>query len=616
MDKSLVCDSTDNFRKKDLSWISCQENYIPYDVIFDHVDTFADINPDRYALVDSSRSYTYKNLKQYTDGLAQYLLSLGYVKGSAIAVYVNRNVNISLSLLAIFKAGFVYVPIDPAMPKDRIRFILDDANIQAVLTESSKYSSLLSATENKFDIVVLNDELGDASKFIRPLVSGDDLAYIIYTSGSTGVPKGVAIQHRKLSNQILGWQQFTPAYENLSGTLIAGFGFDNSLWEHFFTLAWGGTLHILDDVTIKSALNLAKYLSKHKIVSTNIPPALLEGVLYVYEKGEMPFYLKRLVAGGESVPCSIYQRYRNISPNLELIVGYGPTEAAITATVFRFDNDDAQYQNVPIGKPLPGYTVYIVDENDVLVKPCEVGELLIAGDHVLATGYIGCDDLTKKSFVKDIFSKRPSARMYRTGDLAKILDDGNIQFIGRRDNQIKIRGIRIEIGEIESAMLNISSARSVAVIIDNTSGFSQIFCYLESPRVSRLEIKINAAKKLPAYMMPSAIVILDKMPLNLNNKIDKKALPFPSYEDMAVKPFKKPENAIQEYICIAWCRLLKIDKVGVADSFFDMGGSSLLFVNMLMELCEKYEIDPNQVSFMDLLTVEKIAKKIEDSINN
>lgn len=589
--------------------------------IFNRIDGFASQAGARCAVVAGEVSLSYRELSYFTNGIADHLSRTLKKTQSRVLVYLDRNQYIVLALLSIMKSGNVYIPVNHRTPQHRVAFILNDANVSCILTES-KYKHLFDAYANDLQLICLDElNLDSLAKSELPAikVSASDAAYIIYTSGSTGNPKGVVIAHEALTNQMLGWQVFTPAPPVLSGTLIASFGFDNSIWEHFFTLAWGGELHVIGDNTITSAARLAAYLSENEIVSTNIPPALLEGVVAEYESGRVAFKLKRLVAGGDSVAAGTYQRFKNLDDALELIVGYGPTEAAITATVYRYTSEaNLHSANIPIGGPLPGYVIFLLDEEMTLIRRGEVGEIYIGGDAVLAKGYLNLPELSAAAFVDNPFCGKTGAKLYKTGDLARIDDSGSLIFLGRNDFQVKIRGKRIELSEVEANILTVSKAKNVVCMKVGNGNSAHLCAYLEDPAVSKENIRKALATRLEPHMIPSVFVFQNTFPINLNNKVDRKALPAPAYDDYLTTDFKAPQNALQQMMCATWKDVLSIPAVGLMDSFELLGGNSLQYVTMIAHISNQYDIALDKLdSVMRVnITVEELAMEIARFVND
>lgn len=408
--------------------------------------------PDAVAVVFENKSLTYRELNKQANQLAHYLKTLGVGPDTLVGISVERSLDIVLSQLGILKAGGAYVPLDPVYPKKHLAFILKDAQISLLLSQEKLLDNL--PTQN-IQVFCLDKDWGmvDQYRYENPdtKVFPEHLVYVLYTSGSTGKPKGVMVEHRNVVALLQGYEQLAPSDNNLVGTSVCAFGFDVSVWEIFSTLCFGGTLHILQSDTFAFPENFTEYLIENNITSAYIPPPLLLSVAQHLEnmKNEVP--LNRILVGVEPIRQSTLQRFRNLPNPVRVINGYGPTETTVCSTFYNFLEETDSDRRTPIGTAVPGYEVYIVNSELQPVPIGETGEILVGGAG-LSRGYLNRPKLSSEKFIPNPFSDKPGTKLYKTGDLARYLPDGNIEFIGRNDNQVKLRGYRIELEEIEATL--------------------------------------------------------------------------------------------------------------------------------------------------------------------
>jgi amino acid adenylation domain-containing protein len=556
----------------------------PRGLCHDYIDRHAQQRPHQLAVVHDGRHSSYRQLQEDSDRIAEFLRSLSEQTAGQplhVLVWLKPIWFVPATILGIFKAGCVYVPLDIETPPDRIRYVMDDCRPGAVIVEQDSLSRMDSALFSTAVILDVERLLGDnrRSDARQHTVTGDDTAYVIYTSGSTGRPKGVPISHASLRNHMAAWEQTVPAIpERFSGILASSLGFDVSLWELFYVLWRGGTLHILDQPTLRNPKALAQYIFRHHLTTACIRPALLERLAQEFEFAALPCPLVQLFSGAESVTHSVCARFKRLNSNLTIMIGYGTTETTIGATIGFFQDDDDQ-AIVPVGRPLPGYRIYVVDENLALIPPGLTGEILIGGPF-LSKGYLNHPELTARAFVMTSPDK-DAERVYRTGDLGRLLPDGRLVFQGRKDDQVKIRGVRIEMQEVSAVLQAVSGATNAAVTVRGEGIGKHLVAYLERPNrpLSEVREKLNAI--LPSAMIPPAIVALDKLPLNTNTKVDRKQLPEPVYMDYVQSNYVAPSGLIEEQLSKLACQLLKLDKLGANDELAAFGMNSLLALAFL-----------------------------------
>ncbi|RKP48143.1 non-ribosomal peptide synthetase, partial [Trinickia fusca] len=538
------------------------------------------------------------------------------------------------------KAGGAYVPLDPAYPNARLAHIVGDAAPAVVLVDQRGRQALADSVGDSqlAQLTIVDvDTAPQASPWTRQPASNLDphalgltsrhLAYVIYTSGSTGMPKGAQNEHRALINR-LTWMQ--AAYSLSTHDVVlqkTPFSFDVSVWEFFWTLAYGATLVMAEPGAHRDADYLTDIVSRHQITTMHFVPSMLSGFLDAPGVHRCTS-LVRIVCSGEALPAATARRCQTLLPQAQLHNLYGPTEAAIDVTAWTCPVD-FDGEAVPIGKPIANTRLYVLDEHHAPVPIGAVGELYIGGVGV-ARGYLNRPELTAQRFLPDPFMRAASsgnadaeARMYRTGDLARYLPDGNLLFLGRNDDQVKIRGFRIELGEIEAQLATHEAVREAAVIArHDASGQARLLAYVtvrEDARTSASDadlaqhLRAHLAERLPEYMLPAAFVVLEAMPLTANGKLDRRALPEPDDQAFAQAQYEAPLGALESAIAQVWESLLGVARVGRHAHFFELGGHSILAVRMVSRLrTETGKALPLRKVF-EAPTVAELAAALEDA---
>ncbi|KAF9994856.1 hypothetical protein BGZ65_009508, partial [Modicella reniformis] len=498
-----------------------------------------------------------------------------------------------IGVLAILKAGGAYVPLDPAYSSERLRDILVDAAPTIVVADKCGQKalgvgSLISLCVVDPNIINVDSTLKSDSVQQGISVSNPDvpeltshhLAYIIYTSGSTGKPKGVMVEHEGVGNLIMTRPDLFGTGSSSRVLQFFSYVFDGCVLDIFMTLCLGGSLYLLSDGIRSDPAQLWDYLQRRSITQATLPPAILQDC-----KDLQPLTTPlTLIVAGEALPLSLLRTLQALVPMGKIVNDYGPTEATVGAIAWRcpqeFDGDI-----VTIGRPIANKKIYILDNHDQPVPLGAIGELYIGGVGV-ARGYLNRPDLTAKAFFPDPFAGDQDARMYKTGDLARYLPDGNIIFLGRNDHQVKIRGFRIELGEIESRLSDHSMVDKAAVIAMGEGSDKRLVAYVVAKPDDQLvrTLRSHLLSFLPDYMVPSAIVRLDALPLTSNGKLDRKALPAPDSAAFARQEYEEPQGEIETTIAHIWAELLHLDRVSRNDNFFALGGHSLLAVQVIERL--------------------------------
>jgi amino acid adenylation domain-containing protein len=566
-------------------WNRTERNY-PVDTLHAAFEAQVARSPDAIAISFRDTALTYRELNDRADALSARLRDLGAGPGSLTAVCLERSLEMVIALYATLKAGSAYVPIDPEYPADRVEFMLADTDAPILLTQSALVDRFAGS---RATVVAVDGPSGHhdavaAAGTPRGAAGLDDLAYVIYTSGSTGQPKGAMNTHRAISNRI-EWMQdafrLTPDDRVLQKT---PFSFDVSVWEFFWPLRFGAELVIAEPGGHRDSSYLSQVISERGITTIHFVPSMLQLFLEDPRAGEC-VTLRRVICSGEALPKAVQDRFfRRLDAELHNL--YGPTEAAVDVTWWACDpSSDLSF--VPIGKPIANTQIHILDEAMAAVPVGTAGELYIGGVQV-GRGYLNRAELTAERFVPDPFSTTPGARLYRTGDLSRWMPDGNVEFLGRADFQVKIRGFRVELGEIEAALEGIEGIRQAIVAArERSSGDLELVAY-----VAKVEdgpgneaIKAALSSRLPAYMVPTTFVVLDQFPLSPNGKVDRKALPAPPRVRPDVDtPYVAPRSGLERLVAGKWREILEIDRVGVHDRFFELGGTSLQAARFVNEM--------------------------------
>ncbi|WP_078282307.1 non-ribosomal peptide synthetase [Mycobacteroides franklinii] len=525
-------------------------------------------NPDAAALTFADSTLTYRELDEAADRLASHLANQGVGPGERVILFSDRSAHAVIGILAVLKAGAAYLPIDPAVPASRLEFIVGDAAPRAAITTTD-----LSARLDGFGLTVI--DLDAPENYGTDVQSGtvpsapapDDIAYIIYTSGTTGAPKGVAVTHHNVTQLMSSLDAGLP--NPGVWPLCHSLAFDVSVWEIWGALLRGGRLVVVPESITASPTDFHDVLVAEQVtVLTQTPSA----VAMLSPEG---LESTALAVVGEACPATVVDRW---APGRVMINAYGPTETTMCVEISDPLNAGSPDSVVPIGAPVPGAALFVLDTWLQPVPAGVVGELYVAGDGV-ACGYIGRSDLTASRFVACPFGE-PGSRMYRTGDLVLWGDDGQLQYLGRADEQVKIRGYRIELGEVQSALGALDGVDQAAAIVrEDRPGDKRLVGYVTGS-ADPVEVRSILSKRLPPYMVPAAVVVLESLPLTSNNKLDIRALPAPEYGSLGAE-YRAPGTAVEEILAGVYAQVLGVERVGVDDSFFDLGGDSILSMQVV-----------------------------------
>jgi amino acid adenylation domain-containing protein len=567
--------------------------------------------PHAIALVAGGASFTYRQLNAAANRLAHRLISLGIAPQEKVGIAMERSPELIAAILAILKAGAAYVPLDPAYPKERHEFMLRDCAVRFVLTRPGAELCAFGSETQAIEITFAPQEDGGVeSQNPAARADIDSLAYVMYTSGSTGRPKGVEIRHRGIVRLVLG-SEFAELNANQVLLQLAPTAFDASTFEIWGALLHGGRL-VLFPGGLPDVDELRETIARHGVTTLWLTTSLFNAI--VDEAPEALAGVRQLLAGGEALSVRHVLRALNELPNTKLINGYGPTESTTFACCYPIPRDLAPSSvSIPIGRPIANTRIYILDPNLQPVPIGAIGELYIGGDG-LARGYVNLPELTQEKFIPDPFA--PGGRLYKTGDLARYLPEGEIEFIGRADNQVKIRGFRIEPGEIETVLRQHPWIKDGAIVVgENRRREKYLLAYVVAsagPNLAPAELRSYLKKTLPDYMVPQKFIFLDKLPLNPNGKLDRKALPDPlaartSRPDAAVTN-TRGRDEIEEGLLEIWAKLLRRQAVSRTDNFFDLGGHSLLATNLLAQVRRRFDRQLSVAQLFQAPTIEQLAE--------
>ena len=579
--------------------------------------------PQALAVVYEERELTYRELDEWANQLAAYLRSKGVQEETVVPLCTERSVEMMVAILGIMKAGGAYLPVDPNSPVERIRFILEDCWAGLMLSTKQFQPAHLQNETTKIEVIDLKQLLASINRQppqpLSQISLSDRLAYVIYTSGSSGTPKGVMIGHSSLLNYILDAQtRYGSDYQGNAGSFIhLPFTFDASLTGIFVPLVSGkfvviGSKHgaeVFDDP------QLQKWAPYDFI---KITPAHLKLLEPMAGKGTRNFPANKLVIGGEPLHWHQFDYLANSGMDVEIINEYGPTEATVGCSTYAIHllRYPEHKQKVPVGKPMSGVQLYVLDQRQRLMPIGTYGEICIGGAG-LARGYINSPGLTSRKFISHPFSSSGS-RLYRTGDIGRWLPDGNIEYQGRLDEQVKIRGYRIELGEVERVLQQSSQVNKAAVLTKvNQTGEQELVAYIVPSAGYQKKSLIHYLKqRLPEYMMPAAWVILQELPLTPNGKINKKMLPEADPAERATSQFVAPRNELETKIAAVWKEVLSLERIGVHDNFFELGGHSILVMRMISSIRRKLDAELSVRTFFELKTLEELASYIRVNQSN
>ena len=569
----------------------------------------AAITPDAIAVAAKDRQLTYRELDEQSNRLARHLQGLGVEPETLVGISMGRSEALVISLLAILKAGGAYVPLDPSHPKERLALVIEDSAMPILLT-TDETRKRLPMDLSHITMLDVNDPAiaRQSPDAVTSAVTSRNLAYVMYTSGSTGKPKGVMVEHRNVLNFFAGMDRAIGCGPGI-WLAVTSVAFDISVLELLWTLTRGFKVVIHGD---EGPSTIADEISRHGVTHLQMTPSLARMLTLDARTLAAIGSLKQILLGGETVPVSLVHRLRRLF-NGEIYNMYGPTETTIWSTTYRVRELGI---TVPIGRPIANTQIYLLDEGLKPVNVGETGELFIGGDGV-ARGYWNRPELTSERFIDlPLLSLQ---RVYRTGDLARFLPNGDIEFLGRADNQIKLRGHRIELGEIEAILEQCPEVKQAVVVLrEDREGDQRLVAYLvaDSPASdTAIGFKRALELKLPETMVPSAFVFLSELPLTENGKIDRKTLlklPPPEFQatSAAGRSRSEPASEIEQIVARAWQEALGVSEVGVNENFFDLGAHSLAVAEVQAKLQNALGREISLVDLFQFSTVSSLSSHL------
>ncbi|MDP2097881.1 MAG: amino acid adenylation domain-containing protein [Methylobacter sp.] len=597
-------------RKQLAEWNSTGVDY-PSGTIHRDFEAVARQHPQAVALVYREQRLSYAELNTQANRLAQWLRAHGAGPEKRVALCIQRCPEMVVGILAILKAGAVYVPVDPAYPKDRQAYLLRDAGCKWLLTSTALLPSLDCGDRTTICVDDVEAYAGYSSDNPEVPLHAGHAAYVIYTSGSTGKPKGVVVSHGNLMHSTCARSAY---YKEPVGCylLLSSFAFDSSVAGIFWVLSQGGCLCLPEDDQIKNSVTLGALIECHQVTHLLALPSLYELLLEHVPTVALKT-LKTIIVAGETCTNPLTKLHFNRLPDTALFNEYGPTEATVWSSVYAITQPQGE-NTVPIGKPIDNMRMHVVDDALQLLPVGVAGELLVGGDGI-SRGYLGQAGLTAERFIPDLFGA-DGGRLYRTGDRVRYLVDGNIEFLGRLDQQVKIRGYRIELGEIETCLLRHPAIKAVAVVVrEDVPGNKRLTAYLvgESGKVSDMEdLKAHIKDSLPEYMLPSAWLWLDAMPLNANGKLDRNALPAPTNQTDNAPSYVAPRDEAEQAVADIWREVLGIQQLSIHDDFFELGGHSLSCVQVTAKVQELFNIEVPVNILFEAATVAKFVDRMAE----
>ena len=589
-----------------VEWNTTQTEYPLEQCLHQLFENQVERTPEAMAVVYEGEQLSYQELNARANRLAHQLRERGVGQERLVALLAERGIPLLISILAIYKTGGAYLPLDPHHPAARLGRVIEHSRCSIVLATTAFASTLTHALEEVPAELcpepLYYEEMMQASQCEEnfPVCSTPrDLAYVIYTSGSTGMPKGAMVEQRGMLNHI---HAKIDALALTAGDRVAQTAsqcFDISVWQFLAALLVGGSVQIYPDEVAHDPVQLLTQVERHQVSILETVPSLLRAMLDAdeIEAASRPKLgaLRWLVPTGEALAVELCQRWLNIYPHVPLLNAYGPTECSDDVTHYPiYEAPDGMTSSIPIGRAIPNMRLYILDHH-LEPLPIGVGGELYVGGIGVGRGYLGDELRTAEAFVADPFGSESGARLYKTGDLARYLPDGNIEFRGRLDFQVKLRGFRIELGEIEALLTQHPAVRHAVVVVrEDTPGDKRLVAYVELQKelsVTAAELKSHVMKQVPAYMVPSAFMLLERLPLSSNGKVDRRALPAPEQDRSVVEEsYVAPRLPVEQQLVQIWEELLEVRPIGIKDDFFELGGDSLLTVRLfdrMAQVCGK-----------------------------
>ncbi len=600
-------------RQQISAWNNTKVDY-PFACVHETIEQQVKRTPDAIAVRFEDQKLTYRELNERANQLAHYLKQRGVGPEVLVAILMQRSADMVVAMLGILKAGGAYVPLDAGYPAARLRYMLQDSGAGLILTQSKLVDLVRQATDNA-TIISLDEQWPEIASEHKSNpnceATADNLAYMIYTSGSTGTPKGAMIPHRGLANHMFWIQQVHPLGENDAVLQKTPSSFDVSVWEFFWPLMIGARLVFAKDQSDLDTGYLTDLVDEHQITTIYFVASALQMFLAGRKPGTCKS-LKYVFCGGEAMPLHVQKDFFTHFPNVELHNIYGPTETTIDITWWACEKN-TQRRSVPIGCPITNTTIHLLDDDLREVPVGVAGELYVGGDN-LGRGYWRRPGLTAEKFIPDPLAPATGARLYRSGDLARYLADGSIEFLGRIDQQVKVRGFRIELGEIDAAVGSHPAISECVTMLGASDKRLVTYLVPANGEVETTELRSYLRQRLPEYMVPQTFVTLDRLPRTPSGKLDRGGLPEPSVSrrDVAL-PYAEPRSELERRLAQIWREVLKVEQVGLNDNFFDLGGHSLLLIQVHSRLRDELGLQLSAIDLFKYPTIASLAEHLGDS---
>ncbi|MBH9302803.1 pyoverdine non-ribosomal peptide synthetase PvdD, partial [Pseudomonas aeruginosa] len=608
-------------RRQTLSeWNPAQREYAVQGTLQQRFEEQARQRPQAVALILDEQRLSYGELNARANRLAHCLIARGVGADVPVGLALERSLDMLVGLLAILKAGGAYLPLDPAAPEERLAHILDDSGVRLLLTQGHLLEHL--PRQAGVEVLAIDGLVLDGYAESDPLttLSADNLAYVIYTSGSTGKPKGTLLTHRNALRLFSATEAWFGFDERDVWTLFHSYAFDFSVWEIFGALLYGGRLVIVPQWVSRSPEDFYRLLCREGVTVLNQTPSAFKQLMAVACSADMATQqpaLRYVIFGGEALDLQSlrpwFQRFGDRQP--QLVNMYGITETTVHVTYRPVSEADLKGGLVsPIGGTIPDLSWYILDRDLNPVPRGAVGELYI-GRAGLARGYLRRPGLSATRFVPNPFPGGAGERLYRTGDLARFQADGNIEYIGRIDHQVKVRGFRIELGEIEAALAGLAGVRDAVVLAHDGVGGTQLVGYVvadsaEDAERLRESLRESLKRHLPDYMVPAHLMLLERMPLTVNGKLDRQALPQPD-ASLSQQAYRAPGSELEQRIAAIWAEILGVERVGLDDNFFELGGHSLLATRVISRVRQEQQLDASLKALFERPVLKAFAQGLE-----
>jgi amino acid adenylation domain-containing protein len=583
------------------------------------LEEHAELAPDATAVVYQEQHLCYQELNDRANRLGHYLRSLGVGPEVRVGLCTERSLEMIVGLLGILKAGGCYLPLDPAFPSQRLATILDDAQAPLLLIQERLRDK---APSHWAQVVSLDGMWDTISKYsaanLKSCVAPHNLAYLIYTSGSTGRPKGVCIEHAQLSHYLRAVSEQLKLGVGAKFGLVSSFAADLGNTVLFPALCGGGELHVISEACARDAWALADYFERARIDCIKITPSHLKGLLSGKDtEGLLPD--KLLALGGEASDWPWIAELERLKPGCRILNHYGPTECTVGAITYPVTEaeDERTGRSVPLGRPLSNVQAYVVDSECEPLPVGVFGELCLGGSGV-GRGYLNQPEATAEKFVADMFSGEAGGRLYRTGDLARWNERGTLEFQGRIDHQIKVRGYRIELGDIEAALSAHEGVRQCAVVVrEDQPGDQRLAAYIVVEPKAEMDwqkLRRYLQARLPDYMVPTAFVALESLPLTPSGKLHRQALPIPPRDSLVVDQKLEPRDSTETYLKQIWENVLGVHNISIRDNFLDLGGHSVNAITLCARISKAYGTNVPVRAIYDAPTVEQMAAFLRQEI--